>query len=487
MEVVQDESIPTSSTASVKSYGNPRQRMDLDHNQHTVDTTMSNLSVETHPPSCRNRNIFSSPSVDTLDSRQDSPKEEQGTADMNVDDPSNDTSPKRNGFHQTASNAVPDSLRTIPYTTNSRSITEETRTTSNASGGSNGMTVAEEKVSLAPRFGMLERSHYRHGEPEESVGEPDNLFSISGSMSSEFLEHQHPDHQQEYLGQSNQLPSPTSTARDFLRETHLAPSLPTHDGERGVTITRVPTNFGGSLPLRQSNQRPPFHPPTAAGSSTITSNNPSFSNSHPFQPIPMREQMSSAHSPSPTNSNIPGVGSFCDNNSGRDKPVISRCFAWSQDSQEDRRITKRPRTLQECGDQGVSSGVSSPTDTVSVMSPSTALETIRSDDEEREESSSPSQQEILSMQQHHDALSSPLSPSHTKVHWEEKVEDSNELMSHAVGPQVLFNSTATITVSAANEDVTMKGDKDVLKSHNSDMNPPIAIAHSASHYSFESS
>ena len=49
----------------------------------------------------------------------------------------------------------------------------------------------EEKVSLEPRFGKLERSSREQLDEEGEEGDHDpSMFSLSGSMSSEFLESQ---------------------------------------------------------------------------------------------------------------------------------------------------------------------------------------------------------------------------------------------------------------------------------------------------------
>ena len=101
------------------------------------------------------------------------------------------------------------------------------------------------------------------------------------------------------------------------------------------------------------------------------------------------------------------------------------------------------------------------------MSPSSALETIRD-------------------------MSPPRASSPTKVHWEEKVEHSNELMSHAsVDPQVLFGVTSAIAIaSSGNEDVAMGDTEEEVDTsqevEESRTPPPITTAQSASHYSFDS-
>lgn len=534
MEVVEDEDIATTNSAASKMYGKPPHRMD---HHRTLDTTMSsvmmmkvatkgsNLSVETHPPS------------DTLDSRHDSPKEhDDSDVTMISDIPNNvnltlsNNSNPMYGNHPTTPSALPVVSLSMR---DSRVITVGSRASSNSSSGS--AFVREEKVSLAPRFGKLEGRN-RHGDPvgEGTDGEPDrhlqelnlnnsSLFSLSGSMDSEFLEHQHhhPDHQHEYLQHPTRLAvgmnSPTSTTdRDFLREAQC-PALPNLD-EREEMVPNIRRIFGTAVPpLRHrlsntvhTNQRPPFHPPTVAAATSAFSNNPSSQslstppppnlpqpptipplniNKFSSHPTLMREHTRSASSPSPTNT-IPGIGSFCDNSSlgGREKPVISRCFAWSQDSQDDRRISKRARTTTEC--QGQTSSNSSPlsTESVEVMLMSSALETIRGHTDHSVEE--PSAREILPGQHLGDEDHSSAPPSSsppTRVHWEEKVEHSNELMSHAVDPQVLFGTSIQNT-SNGNEDVAMgDGDYHPTESDIDEfMPPPIATAHSASQYSFDS-
>ena len=447
---VEDESIATA------SYGKPR----MDHHR-TVDTPMSSssmLSVETHPPSTRSNNpcTYQASSSDTVDSRHDSPKEDQEDSDAMM-------------TSEDANSRI--SMKTTREVTG-ESSTAITRV--NTFG-------PEEKVSLAPRFGKLERSSRDQLDEEGEEGEHDpSMFSLSGSMSSEFLEsqQQHEGHQQEYLDHPNRLTvgmnSPTSTtARDFLREVQCPPPpLPTYSGERDGNSR---TSLGSpSLPLHQrfggNHQRPPFHPPSVA--SSPSPNLPQFPSmnhsgnkaSHPTLP---REHVPNASSPASTNT-IPGIGSF---NCDRDKPVISRCFAWSQDSQDDRRITKRARTTPN----GMASSASSPlsTDTTGVMSPSSALETIRS-------VASSTKSALDRSSENHSNSASP-----TKVHWEEMVEHSNELMSHAsVDPQVLFGATSAIQISSNGDDVAME-DGDANQS-NDRIPPPITTAASASHYSFDS-
>lgn len=461
---VEDESIATA------GYGKLR----MDHHR-TVDTAMSSssmLSVETHPPSSKsnnNNNPFSyqASSSDTVDSRHDSPKE----------DPEDD------------SDAMMTEDAQIDRKT-ARIVTGEGAIITRVS------TFREEKVSLAPRFGKLERSTRDQLDKEGEEGQHDpGMFSLSGSMSSEFLEsqQQHEDHQQEYLDHPNRLTvgmnSPTSTtARDFLREVQCPPPpLPNYSGERdGNSRTG---RASPAYPLHQrfgGHQRPPFHPPSGGSASnyvpTSSPNLPQFpslshatkSSSHPTLP---REHTPNASSPASTNT-IPGLGSF---NCDRDKPVISRCFAWSQDSQDDRRITKRARTMAT----GMTSSASSPLSTDGVMSPSSALETIRGS----AASSSKNALEDRSSEipGNH---SNPSSASPTKVHWEEKVEHSNELMSHAaVDPQVLFGATSAIQIAtSSNRDVAMGNTEegDAQQQGSERIPPPIATAQSASHYSFDS-
>jgi hypothetical protein len=521
MEGIEDESIATTSTAASKLYGKSYLRMD---HHRMVDTTItssmkmmdvttngSNLSVERHPPLTRSNNHFSEmhSSSDTLDSRHDSPREEDDSDDMMTsDDPSNCNSsgfvlPPPNKHSNSNRNRMP-----LPPSLRIRVTMEDTRAIINTSRSSNiSAFVREEKVSLAPRFGRLESSGNRQGEKvgdgEESESERhlqdnSNLLCLSGSMSSEFLEHQqhHPDHQQEYLRHPNGLArgmaSPTSTtARDFLREVQCPPPLPGLDGEREGSGARSMLRY----------RRPPFHRPSAAAA---TSNNPSSQSSFsttppPFPSLPSqtnnkKPSVYSSHptllrehilSPSPSNGSIPGVGgSFSCDNGGRDKPVISRCFAWSQDSQDDRRITKRARTVQQEGSQGGIASSPLSTDTIEVMSPTSALETIRGASADNAHHTTtlekPSSRQILPI--HHSPSPPPSTPP-TKLNWEEKVEHSNELMSHAVDHQVRFGTRAT--AGDGNEDVAM-GDESNNNAIEDSMPPPITTAHSASRYSFDS-
>ena len=511
MEVVEDESIATKSTAASKLYDKSYHRMD---HHGMIDTTIassmkmmgvttngSNLSVDTHPPSTRSKNPFSEmpSSSDTFDSRHDSPKEEDDSSDdmMTSDNPSNGNPKNSSVFvlpppnKQSNSNRMP-----MPPSLRIHVTTEDIR----ANISTNIRTfVREEKVSLVPRFGRLESSGNRQdekvGDGEEEQPEPhlkDNpsLFSLSGSMSSEFLEHQqhHPDHQQEYLRHPNGLAmgmaSPTSTtARDFLREFQCPPPIPGLDGEReGIATINSP-----------------FHRPSAAAAtSNHSSSQLSQINNKKSHPTLLREHI---QSPSSSNASIPGVGgSFSCDNGGRDKPVISRCFAWSQDSQDDRRITKRARTIHQEGiEGGIRSSASSPlsTDTIEVMSPTSALETIRgtSADNDHHRATTldePSSRQILPIHHLGDSPPPPPSTPPTKLNWDEKVEHSNELMSHAVDHQVLFETTREATAGHGgdgNEDVAM-GDESNINSNNAiepdSMPPPITTAHSASRYSFDS-
>ena len=476
----------------------------------------SNLSIETHPPSVGNKNG----SMDYPDCRQDSPKEQELadamiTSDDQMQGTSNST--QTNEQFVIPAPSVPQSL-----SVRTRFVTNESR----AESSSNGTSAFEEKVSLAPRLGRLEssegdRRNETVGEADHNLQDHSSLFSLSGSMSSEFLEHQqqHPDHQQEYLRHPDRVTlgmnSPTSTtARDFLREIQC-PSLPTHNRDREDRATAGRNNPGTApLPLQPrftngtanlTNQRPPFHPPTGAAAALNASNRSLHSRTPPPGPLHPNTQHHpssvSSHptllrehtqtSPSPTNT-IPGLDGVSCDSVGRDKPVISRCFAWSQDSQDDRRITKRARTVHE-----MNSSASSPlsTDTLECMSPSLALETIRGGSGSAAASHPAAlsssatrfqpirhpgeeEEEVVNGSPH------PSSSSPTKVHWDDKV---------TVDPQVLFGTTANRGVQQPNdnEDVDMgdgtdpspqtaAGEESML------LHPPIATAHSASHYSFES-
>lgn len=437
MEVVEDESIATSRTAASKRFGKSRVEP-----YKTVETTLSSssmLSVETHPPSARSSNTF--------DSRQDSPNTELQDSDAMM-----------TSTDATMGLTLPSSGERLQTTTiTTRVVTGGSITNTPITNLSSiGLFGQEEKVSLAPRFGKLEtnsRDDLDQAQEGQELGNP-SMFSLSGSMSSEFIESQQlsDDHQQEYLHHPSGMSSPTSTtARDFLREVQGPPPLP-----RAESMSR---SFGSpTLPLHQrpTGQRPPFHPPSSSGATSSLPSSPNFlkmpSLTHKAHPtLPREHTPNNASSPSPTSFN-------CD----RDKPVISRCFAWSHDSQDDRRITKRPRMAP-------SSSLSSPhsTGTGDVMSPSSALDTIRD-------------------------MSPPRASSPTKVHWEEKVEHSNELMTHAsVDPQVLFAVTSSIAIaSSGNEDVAMGDTEEEVNTsqqvEESRMPPPISMAQSASHYSFDS-
>jgi hypothetical protein len=101
-----------------------------------------------------------------------------------------------------------------------------------------------------------------------------------------------------------------------------------------------------------------------------------------------------------------------------------------------------------------------------------------------------SARQILPIQNNHSPSPPPARlSSPTKVHWEEKVDNSNELMSHAVDPQVLFGTTASSHNNNNNEEDVVMNESD-LESADSEKNtampPPIETAQSASHYSFES-
>ena len=477
MEVVEDENIATASTMAPKFFSNPRMEQ-----LRTVDTTMSSSSmrsVETHPPSTRNSNPFSyqPSSSDTADSRQDIPEKKQRE----------DSDAMMTSADASSGLVLPSSARVVTGDTNVGRV---------SSFGH------EEKVSLAPRFEKLKTSN--RDEPDEQGNEEENdlgslsMFSISGSMSSEFLENQqfNDDHQQEYLHHPNRvvvgINSPTSTTdRRFLREVQC-PNLPSYSGESAASSR---TGFGSTaLPLHHSfthtgsttnRQRPPF-PPSVGFPPPNPPQIPSLSHtnnkaSHPT--LPQEHVPNSASSSSPTNT-IPGVGSY---NCDRDKPVISRCFAWSQDSQDDRRITKRARTTPN----GKTSSDSSPlsTETTGVMSPSSALETIQGS------AVSFIATKVVAMENrsleipgNHDSVSPPPSSSPTKVHWEEIVEHPNELMSRAVDPQVLFGVSSAIQIATTNnEDVAMGNTNEGNRHETNDrMLPPITTARSASHYSFDS-
>ena len=150
---------------------------------------------------------------------------------------------------------------------------------------------------------------------------------------------------------SGSSPSPTSTTAtsDFLREVQIqsGPPLPPIDNNtnsninsnNGAASTSLVSSYIAPSASSFLRRRPPFHPASTSASGLFVS------------------------SPTNTNNSIPGIGSmggygssFCESTTGtggtgtgtassRDKPVISRCFAWSQDSQDERRITKRARML----------------------------------------------------------------------------------------------------------------------------------------------
>lgn len=597
MEVVEDESIPTASTSPSKLYGKPLRNRRMDHHS-TLETTRSSmmmmnmnvttmgsdLSVETHPSSTRTTGTIpfseriSASHSDSRDSRHDSPKEQEDDAMMTSEDPiqSNGNGgafvlpPRKSENSNLQVPLAPSSLRTLPSSLRTRVITGGSRANSHESNSSNSngnisssssttTFVREEKVSLAPRFGRLEHESVNGGSligreepllaerPEElssraldrqshlqELDTNSSLFSISGSMSSEFLEHQHqhhPDHQEEYLRYPTRIGaamnSPTSTTgRDFMRELQC-PSLPGHESEERVASTRI--HYGEIVPAvplqyryqgHMNHQRPPFHNATTPSSNlslALTKHSSALLGEH-IQSTP-QIQIPSASSPSPTNT-IPGIGgSFCDNSigsaSGRDKPVISRCFAWSQDSQDDRRITKRARTLQEQQREqaDVDNDGSFPVFTNEVQltlpsqlqMPSSFLASVKQGQ---------LQVQIIPTAIQHpsnsDVESSPMAPTlPTKVHWEEKVEHSNELMSHTgAHHQVLFGATDRNSQHQSHsqhqhEDVAMGDDEDESESNLptpgvsnrksdaiSNLNvvdlPCIATANSASHYSFES-
>ena len=556
-----------------------------------VTTNGSNLSVEVQPPSSTlnassGNNPFSehrpsafSSESEPRDSRHDSPGgQDDGDATMTMS--SNELGStaannhqghqihrqsridNRSGFVLPPPNNNAPVLPTSPLMKRRVVTGEMGGRSSSGSSSNNGMPMHEERVALAPRFGSLESSHHHQnqaGESDPRLQEEDNndssLFSISGSMSSEFLEHQHhhPDHQQEYLQNHHHhhrlvvgmntglnvgmtMNSPTSTtARDFLREVQCPPLPSLESGsvgrEAGRSLSaRTTSYYNHAHSNLAASQRPPFHRST-----------PLPSSSHSTLMREQQQHSSRAPSPSPTNTSIQGVGSFCDNSStGRDKPVISRCFAWSQDSQDERRITKRARTTTDAGSSGQISSASSPLSTDEILSPSSALELVqgqshsnvssigRAPPPDDEDSSSSRQAQAAEVHHHplhphplhlplgNSSSSSspppppPLSPPPTKVHWEEKIDHSNELMGHAstVNPQVLFDASVTtrttqVTASTttppnlghshfynvsnniegssssnnSNQDVSM-GDVGVP--------PPITTAQSASHYSFES-
>lgn len=235
MEVVEDESIVTSSTAPQKLFTAP-------------------LSVETHPPSAFFQKTNSS---ETYDSRHDSPETEPQDSDAMM-----------------TSNDVGSGLA-LPSSGDRLQTTAHTPITNISSIRAYGQ---EERVSLAPRFGKLEsrsRDDSEQAQGEHELGNS-SMFSLSGSMSSEFLEGQQysDDHQQEYLQHPNRLTvgmsSPTSTtARDFLREVQGPPPLPTSES--------MSRSFGSpaTLPLHHRfqhtnsapiGQRPPFPPPSSGTS-----------------------------------------------------------------------------------------------------------------------------------------------------------------------------------------------------------------------------
>ncbi|VEU40234.1 unnamed protein product [Pseudo-nitzschia multistriata] len=620
MEIVEEESIATANTTSGKPFDNPRHpnHQALGYNRSNLSMMMqmnvssngssSNLSVETHPASSSNQsqsnnnngNFFaSSPlSSELRDSRHDSPKEDETSQEECDDDammlsevpdaPTNHNNsrfilpppPVHNCLAKSSTLLSRGQTSSAGGLSLGRIITEGSTATTATSGGTSGNAfVREEKVSLTPRFGSAppqkggigsSESNHRQGPQGPDDLDSEHLFSISGSMSSEFLEHQHhnPDHQHDYgtphERQSEMgMKSPTSTtARDLLREVQC-PSLPsTHGNSHGNAQGRTRSAslpFLGTPPLhhylsdsatasnRQTFQLQPrlpdgpmlssnhqhYNPPSLSSTSPPTS---TFHQKPSHHPTLMREhQQPQALSSSPTSSSqaLPGSGSFCDGNGGREKPVISRCFAWSQDSQDERRITKRARlVLPENGNKNAvaSSSPLSPdsrgaphTESSSFSSAPTTLESIvrgakgtgdrgrqpryHIDEHKTEHEASRGDRKGNDNRHGHglerkDKNSVPVggagslsaSPSPTRVHWEEKVGNSIELMRRVVPPQVLFGDNTT---NSNSEDVAM-GDDDshpatnssqVPMIHTTSSNgfpPPITAAFSASQYSFES-
>lgn len=102
------------------------------------------------------------------------------------------------------------------------------------------------------------------------------------------------------------------------------------------------------------------------------------------------------------------------------------------------------------------------------------------------------------------AIATTRAMSPTRVHWEEKVESSIDLMNRVVPPQVLFGSNSpsndididshsNININInGNDDVAMGDDEDQhqqqepMIDHTNSLPPPITVANLASHYSFES-
>jgi len=281
--------------------------------------------------------------------------------------------------------------------------------------------------------------------------------------------------------------SPTSTtARDFLREVVPCPSIPIQTAGSNVS------NF--------------------TNSSYVLASGRSYSmDQGDMPPLPQHHHHEQQRDPTVRGddgnaSTTAGRPSSCtaatSNSRGRDKAVLCRSFAWSQDSQDEQRISKRARL----GSGSLSTSVPSSSSSQQSSSNhnfffswnnscSTSNMSYRPQSSQQQQQQQQQQQVLEESSSHfyeeeddehrEDPASSP-----TLVHWEEKVIDSNELLVRAASHQekqqqqgrMLQERNKQLMMMTTTTATTMSSGI----SSSSSFPPPIAPAASASQYSFDS-
>lgn len=272
----------------------------------------------------------------------------------------------------------------------------------------------EERVSLAPRFNQPQRDHY----PLENFDWlRQHSFLSSRSASHDVVE--------EYS-------SPTSSAdQDILRRTNPCPSMPLVE-EKEVVLDGDEEPRGNSIftALKCTPHFPPI--PASTGATTIPHATLSRNTSAP-PALPARR-------------------------TSHGKAILCRSLAWSQDSQDDRRITKRARTSSmSIKYEGTAADVNSAA-AFEVPSPFDHTDTFDNDESWASISSTSGmtgtgrvrlaytqssnvaltvncvssprrlQKEFPTSSQATERNEMREEPSPTMVHWEEKVGDAQDLM-----------------------------------------------------------
>jgi hypothetical protein len=302
------------------------------------------------------------------------------------------------------------------------------------------LSVVEEPVSLAPRFSQIQE------EPQDR-GRGSGALDFNGHFLSSSPSFRNPHEStngniQGSHGRVLEPGSPTSTtARDFLREVPC-PSIPIQStGSNCSTLGSSVIQSGRSFSMDQSD------------SSNFTRVR------HSSQLLLIRpngeDKSNSARRPS--------------SSTGR---ALCRSFAWSHDSQDDLRITKRARMRS-----GSVNGFSPPS-----QQPYNLFARSSHASQQRQQLQDGLQESSSQfLEDHDDEHRDDPSFSPTMVHWEEKVIDGDELLARAAqhdqrGHHHQQQNQQYFLGFASGQELGAPGA----------LPPPIAPAASASQYSFDS-